>query len=184
MAPASAQSLTYAITWKDKPVGKIHAVKKSADQKSQYTFNSHVTVTVLKEFNVHTSFQSHYMAGCLQQASVQNKVNGKLKSHTQTHKQGNRYLVNKDGTEATLEVTGIEHSLTTLYFQEPVRLTQVFSERHALFLPIKSVSAHRYAIVLPDGNTNYYTYVDGICTLVEVQDGWFTFSFTLLHKAN
>ena len=61
-----------------------------------------------------------------------------------------------------------------LYFQEPFNKQIVYSDNFQQFLTIEQVDLHRYKIVLPDGNYNYYTFTDGLCSTVELHHSFYT----------
>jgi hypothetical protein len=70
----------------------------------------------------------------------------------------------------------ISYSVGKLYHHEPAEETQLFTENFLAFCPIVK-KENTYAITFPDGNTNTYTYVGGVCDEAKVQQKWFTIYF-------
>jgi hypothetical protein len=66
-----------------------------------------------------------------------------------------------------------------LYFFEPVNIKQVYSDFSHSLLAIKKNKDGMYQLTLPDGNLNYYRYVNGVCTYVKMVRSLFTIEFKL-----
>ncbi|HSK14202.1 MAG TPA: DUF6134 family protein, partial [Phnomibacter sp.] len=49
----------------------------------------------------------------------------------------------------------------TLYFQEPVGRSELYSEGHKRMIPIRDLGNGIYKITMPDGNTNLFYYRGG-----------------------
>jgi hypothetical protein len=161
------QTLKYTIKFHDKPIGSIEAVKKQTGQDCYYAMTSHTSISFIKRVAIDFTSNSKYREGRLMEATSQNNVNGEQKEYARVQWTGQHYTVNMNGEHSVLQ-QNIHSSLNSLYFQEPVNARQVFSERFATFLTIKTIKPHTYELTLPDGRKNYYWYTNGILTQVEV----------------
>ena len=170
--PAEAQSLTYKIIWNGKLLGSMEADKKPFNQGYSYSFKSAVTVSFVKRFKIDYYSRCFYQKNDLQEATTRNEVNGQRKDYSHTSKGGQGYVVNKNGKRSILNVSTIHHSLSTLYFQEPLQVSRIFSERHAVMLPVEQTAPHCYVITMPDGKKNTYWFANGICAKAEVNLGF------------
>lgn len=66
-----------------------------------------------------------------------------------------------------------------LYCREPDDQAQVYSDNFQQFLQVKQVSPHVYRIDLPDGNYNFYSYTNGICSKVDIHHSLYTIQIQL-----
>jgi hypothetical protein len=66
-----------------------------------------------------------------------------------------------------------------LYGNSPGTDIKVYSNHFQQLLDLKKVAENTYRLTLPDGNSNYYHYKNGICTQVDVERALFTIHFVL-----
>jgi hypothetical protein len=76
-------------------------------------------------------------------------------------------------------VKNVDLRFTTakLYFQEPLGVKKVYSERFLKYCPIEAQGDSRYKLHLPDKKINYYTYKDDQLIAVMVERTWFNLEF-------
>ncbi|PWJ59019.1 hypothetical protein CLV98_103392 [Dyadobacter jejuensis] len=113
------------------------------------------------------SNRSAYANGLLLHSTSIHSLNGEMKEKTVT-----KYTINKtydilffnaDGSKKDTRqiVKPIYNTITNLYYQEPVGLKQVYSERFAEFCSIVPLSKQQYAVTMPDGKLNIFSYRSG-----------------------
>jgi len=166
---ASAQQMQYSVFLNNKPVGSLDARRSVKDGLANYLIQSDVKFHFVFKMNLNYTFESTYQNDMLIKGSTRNVVNKDERSASKITWNGSYYVLEVKDERSVLKNTRINYSMVSLYFREPTQVTQVFSERHGKFLPIKSLPGHRYEITMPDGKKNYYAYANGICQLVEVQ---------------
>lgn len=99
-------------------------------------------------------------------------LNDKLRGSSSLLLEDQQYSFTKEGTYSVLpHGPDIFWTTARMYFEEPIGIKQVFAERHGKYLQISQVDDHSYALTLPSGRVNTYTYVDGVCETVVV-DHW------------
>jgi hypothetical protein len=64
-----------------------------------------------------------------------------------------------------------------LYFQEPLGIKRVYSERFLKYCPLEAQGDSRYKLHLPDNKVNYYIYKDEQLAAVLVERTWFNLEF-------
>lgn len=106
-------------------------------------------------------------------------VNGKQKANKITKACYGCYQVIDDGKVKSIEQRQINNNLTLMYLQEPVGLSQVYSDNFQQFVQVNQVSSHTYRINLPDGNYNFYTYTNGICSKVDIHHSLYNIQIQL-----
>jgi hypothetical protein len=55
----------------------------------------------------------------------------------------------------------------------------VYSDNFQQYVPVTKVSANKYKISFPNGNYNYYTYKNGVCTTVDISQTLYDIQFRL-----
>lgn len=73
----------------------------------------------------------------------------------------------------------LHHNTLQLYCNSPGSDIRVYSNHYGQFLDVKKIDENRYRLILPDGNSNYYNYKNGICTQVDIERALFTIHFIL-----
>lgn len=162
------KNLKYDILRSGKVVGEMNAFMKKNNAGIEYTTESKITMSVLLSVDVYNRVSGYFVNGELQKGGIVRKVNGKIKADTQIIRNNGKYIITDPETSTTLS-TKIGYTTACLMYIEPLNSRQVFSEVFKKFLDIKKLSDHKYALQLPDGNENVYTYKDGHCAEVDIK---------------
>ncbi|MCF0070025.1 hypothetical protein LZD49_06050 [Dyadobacter sp. CY261] len=119
------------------------------------------------------STQTNYIQGKLVSATCAHHVNGDLKEKTLT-KSSTRTLYEvlfsgEDGEDKPSVVVNkpISTTITSLYYKEPVNITEVYSERYGKMCNVRKLSEGKYGVTLPDGKEGVYFYKNGLCREVK-----------------
>lgn len=62
----------------------------------------------------------------------------------------------------------ITYTTARFFHDEPAGVKVLFSENYRKFISLMEIRPHYYELELPDGNSNFYSYSNGICTGAEV----------------
>jgi hypothetical protein len=84
----------------------------------------------------------------------------------------------KDENPQTLK-TPIQYTTLSLYHQEPANIREVYSNNFQKNIPVIKVAPGKYKLTLPNGNSNYYIYQQGVLVRVEVNQPFYTMQFIL-----
>ncbi len=159
----------YDVIRKGDNVGTLKASFTNTSLGQFFYIESKVKVWVVINIKIVYNQTNLYKEGLLQRATIIRAVNGSTKVNNNILRTPLGYVcMNKDG-DTTMVKEEIRHSIATLYFKEPLNVSRVYSENFLAFLTIKSTGPHTYELTLADGNKNYYTYTNGLCTKVEAQ---------------
>lgn len=159
--------LQYDVIRNNKVIGHMQAIRTSKGSFTEYQTESSVKVSLVIELAIYTKVTGIFGQGQLISGSVIRRVNSSDKVNATIHWQKDKYVIEEDGEKMTLPEK-IAYSSACLMHVEPVGLTRIFSEANKKFIPIRQLKPHQYELQLPDGNKNFYTYVDGICVSAEV----------------
>jgi hypothetical protein len=177
---AQEQTLNYNVLHSGNTVGhmKLQQVKEGDD--TFLKIASDVKMRFVFSIQVNIQEDSHYRNGKLLCSHVSRKVNGKQKADKLTKANGDSYLLTDDGKISSINQKQISNNLTMMYLQEPVGLSQIYSDNFQQFVQVKQVESHTYRINLPDGNYNFYTYTNGICSKVDIHHSLYTIQIQLV----
>ncbi|WP_353719603.1 DUF6134 family protein [Dyadobacter sp. 676] len=144
--------------------------EKSGDDNETHRIESDFKVMFYKGSY---STQTNYVQGKLVSATCAHHVNGDLKEKTLT-KTSSKSLYEvlfsgEDGADKPSVVVNkpISSTITSLYYREPVNITEVYSERYGKMCHIRKLSDGRYGVTLPDGKEGVYSYKNGLCREVK-----------------
>ena len=181
LAPLSciAQRLVYKVEWRGDSVGYLEVKREMMDGSQAYLITSDVGFWMFGRHTISYTYESVYdSVGTLLHATTHYVRDGKLRETVAITKDEDRYTVKKDGREEDpLEYTGIHHSISKLYYSEPVGRSDVLSERWGKMVSVEQVEDHRYKLTKPGGRSNYYQFSNGICEEVVVDNFMATFYF-------
>src|SRR5207253_9698368 len=106
--------------------------------------------------------------GVMIKSYLYRKVNEDIKADKLTTYAGGHYKINKANSSKTVMIDNIRYNQLCLYFFEPVNISQIYSDNFERLLTIEKKN-DCYQLKLPDGNTSYYYYTNGICSKVKVE---------------
>ncbi|HYM95634.1 MAG TPA: DUF6134 family protein [Chitinophagaceae bacterium] len=172
---AQTRELSYMILNGPKSVGNIHFTETNTTDGKQLKMESEIKGKILFiPYSGSAKEEAVYRNGVLVHSSIYRQMNGKEKANKQHQVADNRYVIQSGGNS---EVSGnypITYNMLSLYSAEPVNIHKVYSDNFQRFIEIKKMEAHKYKISLPDGNTNYYYYQDGLLVMVEAHSTWYS----------
>ncbi|MFT3747147.1 MAG: hypothetical protein QM768_02485 [Agriterribacter sp.] len=163
-----AQTLKYDIIRSGKVVGTMDASMIKNNTNVEYMTESKINMTMLVSVDVYNKVSGLFVNGVLHKGGITRKVNGSTKANVQITLDKGKYLINESGNVSSMQAV-IKYTTACLMFTEPVNNKQVFSEVFRKFLEIKKLSEHKYALRMPDGYQNIYTYKDGYCIEADVR---------------
>jgi uncharacterized protein DUF6134 len=158
----------YTVRYKGEDVGTVKLKQRVNADTVAYQIISDVKTRFIFTIRVKSFEESVFQNGKLVFSTVSRTVNGNEKANKQTRCGNGLYTLYGDGKSATLKHEGIAYNMMRLYWVEPLNIQKVYSDNYQQFLVITKIKAHTYKVQLPDGNYNYYSYMNGICSKVEV----------------
>lgn len=180
--PAFAQAIIYDILLAGRAVGELAITPARTSDGGEHLRVRGAIDTFL--YDVVYVGENRFEKGVLKTALSSQEVNGKLKEKTNTVHTEDIYHVTfadaKSSSKETARVPHpINHTVTSLYYREPVNLKQIYSDRYGKMCPVQKVAAGAYDIVMPDGKKTRYTYADGQCREVQSEIVGFNLIFKL-----
>lgn len=173
-AALNAQKTEYKIIFRGDSIGNMMLYKNQAGSNVSFKTVSNVQVRFFIKVKVQSEEVSNFQNGRLMYSSVSRFVNGKEKTNRQTKITGNIYQATSFGKPVPITDELIDYNFSMMFCQEPLNKRTVYSDSFQQLLNIEEVALHRYKVVLPDGNYNYYTFKDGICNMAELHHSFYT----------
>lgn len=158
----------YDIIRNNKVIGYMVCSKIERNETIEYINESTAKFSVLIDVSVYSKLQSSFSKEMLLTGKMIRQVNGKTKADKYISWNQGQYAISNDGKQGSFS-SKINFSTACLMYAEPVGMAQIFSENFGKNITIKEITPHKYALQLPDGSNNFYTYSNGKCVEVEVQ---------------
>ena len=171
---AQEQKTEYKVIFHGDSVGNMQLYKNKTGDNISFSSVSNVLIRFFIKVKVVSKEESNFQNGRLMYSNVSRIVNGKEKAARQTKAVGNTYETTSFGKAVPSTDKLIDYNFNMLYCQEPLNKQAVYSDNFQQFLSVEQVALHKYKIVLPDGNYNYYTFSNGICSMVELHHSFYT----------
>ncbi|MEZ2335932.1 DUF6134 family protein [Mucilaginibacter sp. RCC_168] len=176
---AQEQITKYNVLHSGKVVGRMDLYQKREGDDLSLKVISQVKMRFIMSIQVDIHEESVFQKGKLISSTICRKVNGKEKANRQTKACGDCYQAMTDGKSKQLDQKYIGTNLMLLYCHEPNDNAQIYCDNFQQFLQVKQVSPHVYRIDLPDGNYNFYSYTNGICSKVDIHHSLYTIQIQL-----
>lgn len=176
---AQSKKLTYKILQGGSEVGFLTLAKKDSAGLTMLNMESSAQKRIILLISIYEKQLSIFEKGILKYTSVYRKVNGSVKTNKSLQNNGNNYEVVSNGQKNKINVADIHHNQLSLYYEEPVNYHSVYSDQYEKLLAIEKTATGQYKIKLPDGNTNYYTYTNGMLSSIKLKHIFFSAEFIL-----
>lgn len=176
---SQTKKYTYKIIQGGDEVGFLTLTKKDSGLSTFLQMKSEATKKIVFLVTIYELQTAVIEKGQIKFSSVYRKVNSSVKTNKYITATSNGYELYKNGEKEKINLTGIRHNQLTLYYEEPTNFRHVYSDQFEAFLFIKRITENQYQIELPDGNTNNYTYKNGILIRMKLKHTFFSAEFIL-----
>lgn len=174
-----ADNLTYTVVHDKKPVGQINISRTIQNDITTIKFESNVVVNMLVSIKVYDKMDVVFKGNQLLTSYLYRTLNGRVRVKNAAMWNGKHYTQTDKDDEKSLISHLIYFTTASLYFEEPIHHKQVYSEKFQKMIPIKNAGSKRYLLDLPNGNKVYYSYHNGVCSLVEAETDWANLQFVI-----
>lgn len=182
LAQPATEVLNYDILLWGDTIGQMETSCTKTSTETRFKVTSDVLFKLMIKRNMQYFFDTRFRNGKLYYATTKNIVNEDVRSWSRVdQKESGFEFRDEDGTEL-LKIPPITFSILSLYYQEPLAVKKVFSERYGEYCSIEKDGDHTYKIKLPNGRHSIYSYKNGRCSQVKVDHPLATFYFVLHEK--
>ncbi len=183
-ADAQERKLVYDVIKSGNVIGEIVFLELIRDQKKMLSLTSDVKTRFIFSFTDYAAETASFENGIMVFSSFYQRQNGSDKAKKMTIASGQFYKLIDDGVSKLIICNPIRYNMLLLYTNIPETINQVYSDNFQKLLYIKKIEENKYRLTLPDGNYNYYTYKNGVCSKVVIERAFFSVQFVLREKAN
>lgn len=175
---AQQKSLHYDVERNGNKIGYLTVKETIKDNKTFIELQSEVKTRFIFSYSNYTAESVLIENGNMFSSNYYQKENGKETINSITE-DGNYFKLVSNGHVDLQNFSPVHNNYLQLFCHFPGTETKIYSNHYQGFLDVKKISENKYRVSLPDGNYNYYSYENGVCTLVDVERTFFTIHFVL-----
>ena len=176
---SQAKTLVYTIKRNGSEVGNVQFTQNTIGNRTTLKMESEVRTRFIFLFTAKAKEEAIYDNGIMTWSSIYRKMNGSVKADKKIKATGNSYTIYNDDKTEKLNNYPIHYNMLSLYTNEPVSFSTVFSDNFQQLLTIQTINPHHYKIKFPDGNSNEYFYTNGMCTKVKISHSLYSATIEL-----
>ena len=177
---AQLHTLQYNILHNGEIMGSLLLSQNTVGTTTHIKIESIVKTRFIIRINVESVEEATFQNGILVYSSLKRSVNGNERVNQQIQAKGVFYKMTSGSKIKNLPAYPIYYSILSLYYQEPVKISQVYSDNFQQYVGVNLAGANKYKISFPNGNYNYYTYKNGVCTTVDIIQSLYNIQFQLV----
>jgi hypothetical protein len=156
-------------------VGTLRATKSILPKKTTYSLTSFVKINALFTLNIKETIHAEYANRVLTSSHHLREINDFKSTEKQLLRVNNEYqFEGKPHAELSDEINA---SVLTLYFEEPIHQTKIYTESHVKIITMKQMIPGVYTLTLPNKTTAEYHYDNGTLTKVDAYTKWGLITF-------
>jgi len=178
-AGAQTTTLNYKITRNDNVIGWTSISRYADSINTRIVLKSEIKTRFIFQFNISAREEVTMHRGVITRSAQFRKMNGDVKEDKEMRFTINGYEVYKDSKVQKLPFFSLRANILSLYFQEPVTMREVFSDKFQQMIAVQSLGNGLYRLKLPDGNSSIYHYENGVCVKVEIKGSLYSANMTL-----
>lgn len=164
-----SQTIKYNIRVMGINIGELTVKQQKTGNDIVIDVVTDVKVKIIFTYQVKFLQHSLYRDGSLMNSHVQTVKNGNINSDTKLTRDGDAYILVKDG-DSTLVHEKITYSGSLLYFNEPKQVSLIYKEISGNKSYIKYIENQTYVVTDEKGRvTNRYVYEKGILDRAEIK---------------
>ncbi|MBS1935045.1 MAG: hypothetical protein JST96_13670 [Bacteroidetes bacterium] len=178
-ACAQQRVARYNIIHKGECKGSMLLTEENKGKTKHIRIESEVKVSFILSFKIHSVEEAIFENGVLVYSLLYRKINGDEKTNQQMELKGSVYKITSKDNYEEAPAYPVYNTILSLYSFEPVNLHSVYSDNFRKYVALEKKGDGIYKVDLPNGNTNYYTYKEGVCVMVDVQQSFYPLQFVL-----
>jgi hypothetical protein len=175
---AQEKTLQYDVTRNGNVIGYVKVLEKINEDNAYWELKSDVNTRFILSYSNYISDVVLFKDGVMVLGQYYQKENNK-ETKWEIKADGNYFKMVSNGKPDSQNFMPVHNHYLQLFFHCPETLTKIFSNHYHRYLELKQVAANKYRLSLPDGDYNYYTYKNGICSQVDIERTFFTIHFVL-----
>ena len=176
---AQQRTVKYNIMHDGERKGSMILTEEIKGNTKHVKIESEVKVRFILSFKIHSIEEAIFENGILIYSSLSRKINDDEKVGQRMELKGSVYKIICKNDCDEVPTYPVYNSILSLYCSEPVTLNSVYSDNFRKYVTIENKGNNVYKVSLPNGNNNYYSYKEGICVKVDVQQSFYPIQFII-----
>lgn len=180
----AAQQATYEyeVIRNNKVIGRTVVTGTKSTGKVTYNIIAEIKVNLIKDFIAVSEEETVFEKGVMVYSSFSRSLNGVSKARKKIRRMDSVYESDDDGKKQLLKLGKVNHTIGSLYLNEPINTNQIFSDNYQRWLKISQVKPHSYRLTLPDGNYTIYHYESGVCVNIDIYQTFYSVRLSLISQ--
>lgn len=170
---ATHKSITFSVIQKDSKVGEIQGIKSTIDDKIIYTCLTNATPKKIVKIKIASAYEVQMEKGKMKVADANITVRGNAYAQNHTEYCEENCLTEDDPNTHFIS-KAISFTSTMMFFEEPINISQVYSEIDGSFHHLKNLGNHTYEKTNPKGEKSLFYYNNGNLDHAELDMGFFS----------
>jgi hypothetical protein len=179
-ADAQQRILKYNIMHNGECKGSMVLTEENKGKVKHIKIESDVKVRFILSFKIHSVEEAIFEDGVLVYSLLYRTINGDEKLNQQLQLNGSVYKITCKGDCDEIPAYPVHNTILSLYCFEPINVTTVYSDSFRKYVTVERKTDGVYKVALPNGNTNFYSYKDGVCVKVDVQQSFYPVQFIII----
>ena len=149
-------------------LGYVKMEKINNETMTKYLIDSRITTRFLLNFDVESKETYIYRGDTLVYSYMYRKINNKEKLNQKILlDKGRYYLTNRKKQKQLLNTTYISCNLVKLFFDEPIGVDKVYSDKLRVFVDLSQESKNCYKVQFPNKSYTLFYYDNKKCIAIE-----------------
>lgn len=166
--------LSYNVIRDSEVIGNIQIQRQLEGDSIIYTLESKISAKFIWSIDIEGQETSVFEKDKLIFSSVYRQVNKKVKADHEIVFKDSKYIINSGNKSEFLQFEKIKTNLITLYFKEPLGISQVFCDNEKRMVSVTQKEKGVYKVLFSNGKYNLFYYKDGKCIMVKANSKLFS----------
>jgi len=171
-------SLHYDIIMKDKVIGSLDTHQNTKGSLTTYQSLTSIKTKLLTTIEVDYKYDVIFNNSLLKKANVSIVINDRQHAETSTLWKNDQYEIVKNQKESSFK-DSIQYTTILMYFKEPKKIKNCYSEQDGSMNTIVSLGNHRYKKINAKGKENTYFYKKGVLHKANIDGGVVNFELRI-----
>ncbi len=172
-----AQIRNYDVLLGDKLVGSVLAKKTIVGNEITYKTDFKIKIRVFKTYDINSISTVTFNNGKLTKGKTLVYKDNELDDETVIFRDGGKYFQKESDKNKEITSKDILTDVTKIYFQEPLKQSDIFTMRYLGFGTITKLEDGSYKLKLPNGDVNRYYFKGGMLDQIIVNRTFYKLTF-------
>lgn len=174
--PAISQEtkLEYKVKHGSSEIGSVVVIHKVTGSRQSIQLVSNVKAGSLITFKIIEKAEAQFENGFLMFSAIYREVNGSEKVNSKHRASNAGYIIESGSKRDSVCCFKISYDLLSMFMQEPINVTSVYSDNFREFIKIKNLGKEQYRLDFPNGVYQKYYYKNGLLVKQEIHNTLYT----------